>query len=186
MKFSAQKAFTLIELLVVIAIMGMIGTYVLANYRSFGEDQNLKSAVLNVVSLLKIAQTNATTNANCNTQYSATWQVIFSDTKTISLNCLESATSFTKKTLKLDEKVPNISIFSVSGAPAVTSCPVLPFTVGLALLKGTVSFIDNSTSDLGIPKPNCTSLTVTLQNTKLPVGREKSLIIEQGGRIYAQ
>ena len=166
---SVPNAFTLIELLVVIAITAVIGMYALANYRSFGEDQNLKSAVLDVVSLLRQAQSNATTKTICNTAYDATWQVAFSDVKTINLNCLEGAATFTKKILKLDAKAQNISIQSVSGA----SCPDgVPLTISFALLRGNIDFIGYS---------NCALLTITLTNSK----STKSLIIEKGGRIYA-
>lgn len=162
--------FTLIELLVVIAIIAIIGVFSLANYRSFGEDQNLKNAVLDVVSLLRQAQANATTNTICNTAYGATWQVVFSDdAKTVNLNCLEGSTTFTKKILKLDAKAQNISIQGVSG----TSCPLgVPFTISFALLSGNVDFTGYS---------DCTSFAITLTNSK----STKSLTVEKGGRIYA-
>lgn len=173
-------AFTLIELLVVIAITAVIGIYTLANYRSFGEDQNLKNAVLDIQSLLRTAQTNATANVKCNTLFSATWQVEFADAKTINLNCLESTNSFTKKILKLDEKDPNIQIDSISGNPPTVSCPgAPPFsspfpTTSFAPLTGKATL--GSTS--------CTSLTITVKNNK--TGNIKSLTVEQGGRIYGQ
>lgn len=168
------SGFTLIELLVVIAIIAVIGVYTLANFRSFGEDQNLKNAVLEIQSQLRTAQTNATANVVCNTQYGATWKVAYINTTTINLNCLESATSFTKKTLKLDEKDPNLLIQSVSGTPPL-SCPTaLPFTISFDPLTGKIGFGD----------PRCTSLSIILQNSK--TGTTKSFTIEQGGRIYGQ
>lgn len=167
---SIPNAFTLIELLVVISITAVIGMYALANYRSFGEDRNLKNAVLDVVSLLRQAQSNATTMTICNTDYDVVWQVVFSDVKTINLNCLEGATSFTKKILKLDANVQNISIQGVSGI----SCPNgVPFTINFAPLNGNIDFIGYS---------GCTLFTITLTNNK----STKSLNAEKGGRIYAQ
>lgn len=168
---SAQRGFTLIELLVVIAIMSIVGAFTLANFRSFGEDQNLKNAVLDLQSLLQTAQTNAVTNTKCNTQFNATWQVVFSNSQTINLICLESATPFTKKILKLDEQDPNLLIQSVS-ILAGSNCPTVPFTTTFALLKGSIDFGDF----------RCISLSVDLKNTK--TGSSKSLDIEQGGRIY--
>ena len=41
-----MKGFTLVELMVVIAIMAIVGTFAIANYRSFGEDKDLENAVL--------------------------------------------------------------------------------------------------------------------------------------------
>lgn len=177
----------MVELLVVIAIMGILGIYVLANYSSFGEDQNLKSAVLDVQSILKQAQTSATTNAICSTQYGATWQVVLSDTKTINLNCQELLPSpppppFLKKTLIIDEKDPNLSIQSIawigSGCPGES----LPYTINFTLLNGKTDF----------GNANCTSLKITVRNNQISPDcaganavKCKSLNIEQGGRIYA-
>lgn len=185
MKFSA-RGFTLVELLVVIAIMGILGIYVLANYSSFGEDQNLKSAVLNIQSILKQAQTSATTNAVCSTQYGATWQVVLSDT-TINLKCQELLPSplpppFSKKTLIINEKDPNLLIQSIAWTGS--GCPVasLPYTINFTLLNGKIDFGD----------ANCTSLKITLINNQISPDcaganavKCKSLNIEQGGRIYA-
>ena len=169
---AVPNAFTLIELLVVIAIMAVVGVYTLANYRSFGEDQNLKNAVLDVQSMFRAAQTNATANVKCNTGYSATWQVEFVDTKTINLKCQESGTSFTKKTLTLGS---NIAINSVSGTPSV-SCPTgVSFTLTFAPLSGKINFVGYA---------NCTVVTIILTNSKTT--NTKSLVIEKGGRIYGQ
>lgn len=172
---AAPNAFTLIELLVVIAIMAVVGMIVLANYKSFGEDQNLKSAVLDIQSQLRNAQTSATANAKCNTLSGATWQVEFADTTTINLKCQEPSpvplpAPITKKTLTLDT---NIEVQSISGFGS--SCPIAPpFTISFAPLSGKI--------DLG--GANCVWLTVTLINNK--TGSTKPLRIEQGGRIYGQ
>lgn len=169
MKFSAL-GFTLVELLVVIAIMAIVGVFTLANYRSFGEDQNLKSAVLDIQSLLRQAQTNATTKAACNGQYDGVrWWVEFVSATTINLRC--TALTNPQKFLQLGaNNYLNISIDSVSGG---SGCPTeFPFTVNFSPLKGSMAFG-------GV---NCTSLTITLKNTK----STKSLKIEQGGRIYGE
>lgn len=169
MKFSAL-GFTLVELLVVIAIMAIVGVFTLANYRSFGEDQNLKNAVLDIQSLLRQTQTNATTNVICQSQYSATWQIVFLNATTINSTCTEpSASVILKKTLQLG---PNIQIQTVAGS---SSCPaVFPFTVNFSLLSGKMDF--------GVA--NCTLLTITLRNSQ--TNSTKDLTLEAGGRIYGQ
>ena len=169
---TVPNAFSLIELLVVIAIMAIIGAYTLANYRPFGEDQSLKSAVLDIQSLLKQAQTNATTNAICNTGSSALWQVAFSaDGKTLNPDCQESSVSYARKPLQLGANIAIQSAVTGTGS----DCPAaLPFTVNFSLLKGDINF----------GGANCTSLKITLKNNK--TGRTKDLTIEQGGRIYGQ
>ena len=159
-----SRGFTLIDLLVVRAIMAVIGVYTLSSYRSFGEDQNLKNAVLDVVSLLRQAQTNATANVVCNNG-TWPWQVQFVNSTTANLKCSGSA-SVVKSLPPWDQ---SISIQSFSG----TSCPTSNPTVNFIPLKGSIEFIGF---------PNCAALTVTLTNTK----NTKSLIIEQGGRIYAE
>lgn len=179
MKKTAPNAFTLIELVVAITIIAIIGVFVYANYKPFGEDQNLKNAVLDLQSQLRTAQTNATTNLKCNTQFGATWQVEYTDDrKTINLKCREPLSSpspsplptpFLKKTLQLGT---NITIDSVTGA---VGCEVsLPLTISFDPLSSKANF-EGST--------NCTSLGIKLKNSQ--TGSTKFLTIEQGGRIYA-
>lgn len=170
---SLSKGFTLVELLVVIAIMAIIGAFALVNYGSFGEDQNLKNAVLDLQSLFRTAQTNATTNVICSTQYYALWQIYASATS-FYLGCQEpSGFQDLKKTLKINAQDANIKIDSVSGTGA--SCPTSASSllIKFAPVKGSV--------DLGA---NCTLVLIKLKNTK--TSSTKSLTIEQGGRIYAQ
>lgn len=170
MKITA-RGFTLIELLVVITIMGVLGMYAVSNYREFGEDKNLKNAVLDIQSQLRATQTSATTNTICNTISGATWQLAFSSDKvTTTLSCQEpSGPLTTKKTSKLTS---NIIVDSVSGSGTCPSGPP-PFTISFAPLSGQV--------DLG---GNCTFLLITLKNSK--TSATKSLTIDQGGSIYAQ
>ncbi|MBU1000526.1 prepilin-type N-terminal cleavage/methylation domain-containing protein [Patescibacteria group bacterium] len=166
--------FTLIELLIVISIMVTVGVFSLANYESFGEDQKLKSAVLDVQSILRNAQTNATTNVECDTEHSATWQVEFADTETINLKCQKPLdSSILIKGSKLDA---NIGIDAVYGVLSV-DCPSVPppsFTISFAPLDGKIT----------LGETDCKLLTITFTN--INTNTTKSLIIEQGGRIYAQ
>lgn len=179
---SVHNAFTLIELVIAISIMAIIGVITFANYKPFGEDQNLKSAVLDLQSQLRTAQTNATTNLKCNTQSGATWQVEFANVTTTNLKCQEPLpsplptplpTPFLKKTLQLGA---NITIDSVTGA---VDCPAsspftIPFTVSFTPLSSKANFDGFA---------NCTSLGIKLKNSK--TGSTKFVTIEQGGRIYA-
>lgn len=178
-----ERGFTLIELLVVISIMAIIGVFTLANYGDFGEDQNLKSAVLDMQSQLRTAQANATTNLKCNTQSNAVWQVVYTNTPTVNLNCQElplpspTPAPTSKKSWQFGT---NIQIQAVSGKCGIVSdcsnCPsVLPFTISFDPLNGKVSLGSDA---------RCTSLTITLINNNTT--STKALIIEQGGRIYAQ
>lgn len=174
------SGFTLVELLVVITIMAIVGAYSLANFSNFGEDQKLKSATQDVQSLIRQAQSNASTNAQCNTGYSATWQVVLTDATTVNLNCQEPSASpvpILKKTLQLSTNNSQIqTIAGVSPASCPSGSP--PFSSPYP----TVSF-DPLTGKVNFGNSACTSLTITLVNNKN--SSTKDVKIEQGGRIYA-
>lgn len=177
MKKSAH-GFTLIELLVVIAIMGIVGTFALANYRNFGADQNLKNASLDIQSLLRQAQTNATANVFCSTgSGGARWEITFGTAiaTNVSMNCQHSLPSVTptpiiKKTLVMPADI------QIQGLTAA-NCPA-PATISFVPVTGKVEFLNSA----GQVVTNCVSLIVTLQDTKTQ--STKSFYIEQGGSIH--
>lgn len=171
-----KNGFTLVELLVVMSIMAITGIFTLSNFRSFGEDQNLKSAVLDLQSQLRSAQTNATANAICINNGGGTWQVTYSGS-TASVNCQEAgaapAPTSVPKTVTLGS---NIQIEEVSGIPS-SSCPnsaAVPFTISFNPLSGNMR-IGNSSA--------CSSLSIGLMNSK--TGTRRFLTVEQGGKIYS-
>lgn len=194
--------FTLVEILVVITIMAFIGAFSLANFRSFGEDQKLKNAALDVQSLIRTAQINTTSSTicdtsgstlsndpNCITTNSAVWRVCFRDGKIIELQCKKPADSSPaiKKTLDLNSISPDISIGFASGKVSKVSqgiganvvitnpCPTnLGFPISFTSPDGKIVFGDAS----------CTGIQMILTNSK--TGSTKDLIIEQGGRVYVQ
>ena len=170
MRRTAQNAFTLIELLVVLAIMAIAGVSAIANYANFGEDQKLKSAVLDIQNQLRTAQTNATTNVKCDTDYYATWQVEVTNSTTLNLKCFISPNPpNNQKTLQLTANIQLKATESESCSP-----PNLPYSISFTPISGKMDLGDN----------NCTDLRFVLQNTK--TGALKYLIIDKGGRIYAQ
>lgn len=156
-----RNAFTLVELLVVITIMALIAAYTLSNYSSFGEDQKLKNAALDIQSLLRQAQANSTSNLKCQNQDNLGWQVVFTSSYSLDLKCRNSSGTQFVKNFPLPGNI-TISSFTCGFGTAIEFVP----------LYGTMI----STCGSG-------AITVTLSNSKLPV-RTKSLIIEPGGRIY--
>ena len=156
----SATGFTLVELLVVIAIMGIIGTFVLANYRSFGEDQSLKNASLDIQSLLRQAQTNATANVQCSSDNrGALWQVVItSGTSSIDLKCGE---------------------LSPTPTPAPTIKKTLPMPTNIRISTGCAAPVEFSPVTGTIRTCSC---TVTLQNTKTE--NTKSFTIDKGGSIH--
>ncbi len=160
---SAQRGFTLIELLVVIAIMSITGIYTIANYRSFGEDQNLKSAALEIQSLLRLAQSNSTSNLKCQDKPTTNWLVTFASATSLDLNCQNS--TGTIGSLRPPLPLPAKITYTVTSG----SCNN-PISIAFAPLSGAVTASCGSGS-----------ITINLLNSK---GNTKQVIIEQGGRIY--
>lgn len=158
--------------------MAIIGAYAFSNLGSFGEDQKLKNAAQDVQSFLRLAQSNATSNVKCGTQFGALWFVQFADWNTIQLYCRNlPASPSIIKTLKLDTniKIQNVSGIPSSVCPSAGSTVFTSFTIKFVLLTGKII--------IG-PNTRCTSLTITLVNNKNSSTRDMK--IEQGGRIYAQ
>lgn len=153
--------------------MAVVGTFVIANYRSFGEDKDLENAALDVVSFIRTAQTNATTNLKCDTQHGAVWQIEYFSKTVINLNCKEpSASSFANK--KTAQMKTNIEVDSITGSSSI-NC--------LESYGSTINFMFNGQIELG-GNAECASLTATLKNTR--TNSTKEVIIDKGGRVYVQ
>lgn len=163
---SAKSGFTLIELLVVITIMALVGAYALSNFGSFGKDQKLKNDALDVLSLLRLAQSNATSGLKCQSQPALNWRVEFTDTSTIDLKCqyLSGANTITSSSIKSESPAVSTTLYGFTAG----SCASTPTYVSFAPLYGTM------TSDCG-----SYSITIT-------VGGTKQVIIDPGGKIYVQ
>ncbi len=165
---STQRGFTLIELLVVIAIMVITSVFTLANYRSFGDDQNFKNAALDVQSFLRLAQANATSSLKCQDNSNNGWLVTFAMPRNLDLKCqylsgTETIITGSLKNYSLPSN-PDISIQNIMAG----SCTVTQ--VIFAPLYGTMT-------------SNCGSnqITITLKNSKRQI---KQIKIDPGGRIY--
>lgn len=193
----SKFGFTLIELLVVIAIMAIVGTFAIANYRSFGEDQDLKSAALDIQSLLRIAQTNATTGLKCSGNPATTWKVNFFEDS--GQKKVETACQYQGNNNWFDSKIysfkENINLLKICGdssctcqndvssdkrleiwfSPVSGSMIYYSFDVmcGFGMCEGPSSCFKNA--------PN---ISANLKNTK--TDSTKQVIIDKGGRVYVQ
>lgn len=175
MKKAVLNGFTLVELLVVIAIMGLVGMYVLANYGSFGEDQKLKSAVLDIANLLKTAQTNASTNMQCPPSFN-TWLVEFTDSQNLNLKCgaLSGKTYNTSSSLKPLPLPANFSYSVSSGDRLFVNCSY-PALLSFAPLSGAPN-----------PVSPCSDNKIMIILTNNKNSHTSTIFIERGGRIYVQ
>lgn len=183
----AAAGFTLVELLVVITIMAITGVFAFANFGSFGEEQKLKNAALDIQSLLRTAQTNAVTNVICNTQGAANWQVEFLDKKTIKLWCKETSDSAStlKKTLSLETNIEiELAASSLAANEPVTVCPKSAPILTFSPLNNKIDLGGKDLKEASISKFSCDKLIFKLTNTK--TSSTKDLIIERGGRVYVQ
>lgn len=178
------QGFTLIELLVVIAIMAVVTVFTLANFRSFGEDQNLKSAILDVASLLREAQADASTNTKCGNRFGATWQVEFTDTQTLNLKC--SLDTSSQKAVQLNRNSSGIRISNMS-----LVCPGWRLD-GITRFAITFDALSAQTK-LSYPQPDGTWTSTTGCTTRITLTTlvhnssvYKSLTIEPGGRLYEE
>lgn len=206
----APNAFTLVELLVVIAVTSIIGVYTLANYKSFGEDQNLKSAVLDVQSQIRKAQINSTSNTKCNGNATKIWKSIFNSTwrpgpvgpdipNTISTTCVDqSDVTFVQNTFSVQsgmviERICGDDLACPSTASCLRTLDTYNVNITFDSLSGTMSFLDVLVGRPrgGIPcMDTVNSLTILLRNGRRDADcsdltKCKSLILEKGGRIYA-
>lgn len=119
------KGFTLIELLVVISIMAIVGTFTVANFRSFGEDKELANAALDIQSLLRTAQTNASANVKCPNGFTPkNWLVNFISSQRIDLDCADSTGGVSSvKSLALGSNIQLGSIVNDSPMVPPPACP---------------------------------------------------------------
>ncbi|MBI2314652.1 prepilin-type N-terminal cleavage/methylation domain-containing protein [Candidatus Daviesbacteria bacterium] len=163
--------FTLVELLIVVTIIALLSTYALSKYSSFGEDQKLKNASLDIQSLLRQAQANSTSNLKCQNAANLSWLVEYTNSTIetrFDLKCEYS--SGTSNSLKAVILPSSGSISVASFTSGISSCP-----------SGTkVTF----TPLYGTMTSNCNSkaLEVTLTNSK--TDGTKQIKVEPGGRIY--
>lgn len=192
------KGFTLIELLVVIAIMAIVGTFAIANYRSFGQDKDLESAALDIQSQVRTAQTNATTGVKCeNLTALHGWRNDIyrqNDGYKVRLSCIndDTYTPRSKKYLSLPANIiienitvdgstntlPNYFSESPWGGSFAAAVFEPPFTQ-----LSFRCFINYSSEGCSGGTPDG-KLVIRLKNTK--TNSVKSLAIDKGGRVYAQ
>ena len=145
-----RRGYTLIELLVVISIIAILSVIAFVNIKDFSSAQALKKAAGEVQSILRLAQSNASSSTQCNdNSYGVAWGITFAvDQRTITLNCNSNATPY--KTLTFPTGINIQSITSTNPTNNTVVCTLnLPVKVSYSALKGlpTVSNNDHRSSD---------------------------------------
>lgn len=83
-----MRGFTLVELVVVISIMSILFVAGVVNFGTLRENQNLTSATFDLQSLIRLAQSNATSGVQCGSSPAFDWRITILGATDIILSCL--------------------------------------------------------------------------------------------------
>jgi prepilin-type N-terminal cleavage/methylation domain-containing protein len=170
------KGFTLIELLIVIAMLSLIMVVVMPNIRNIRDQQSLNSAVAEFQSHIRLAQNNALSGVKCNssTKGATEWHLTLTATNSykIEASCIEGTSPTKTYTLSSGvavEKVNNcatvidtsIAFYNINGNPLFV-LPAICAITNPAQLEFVLKFTANSSI------------------------ATKKVIVDKGGRVYAQ
>ncbi len=167
------RGFTLVELLIVISIIGILGVLTFANFKDFSQAQILSKAITDTQTILRQAQSNATSSTLCNNTGGLNWGVNFNSSGTgVDLIC--GPADSVQKTINFT----NVKVVSIKGSSCISKLN-LPFKISYSPLYGKVTFTGSD---------NCIALspTITLSITNNKTGEQKSFNITQGGATDAQ
>lgn len=190
MKLSVQ-GYTLIELLVVISIISILAIVGFVNFKDFSSDQVAIKAVGQIQSLLRLAQSNATTSTLCKKtdgtyEGGVSWSLIFRTTdsvdKAIDLAC--GPLNVIQKTYILE----NAIIYSFKGFDC-GSTGTLPFTITYSNITS-ANGVGALTFSYPGASPTCltsTTWTFIVKNTlDTTTTKTKTFILSKGGTIDVQ
>lgn len=182
-----MRGFTLIEILVVIAITAVIGLIALVNLQGFGTDQNLKNQALDLVNILKNAQTNASTSLKCNGNLPISWQTKLSQSGNkivIDTKCQYKNDQGVQPPITVSSKTLSESVLldSINGKATCVSSDLSadPLTLAFTPLTGQINF-----SAFGDCFSTSNEITITLKNSKNQ-SVMTSVVVNKGGGIYVK
>ncbi len=175
MRSAFQSGFTLLELLIVIAVLSLMIVFVMPNIRNIKDEQALNSVVLELQSNIRFAQNNALSGTKCasSNESASEWRFTVIDNSSYQIEA--SCVSGSSPTKSYSFKSQNVVIESINGCtdPALAS-------VSYSNITGSVTMT---------PPPSCATtadmriiLKVSNNNGVSP----KTLVLDQGGRIYVQ
>lgn len=160
-----SSGYTLIELLIVISIIALLSVVGFVNFKDFSANQVAVKAAGQVQTLLRLAQSNATSSTKCNALGSSSWSLVFLDNKAIELRCNPGNSL---------QKVYNLDPGQVQIQCGTTN--IIPTTFTYATGVGTLTI------------SNCSQYPVTLSatNTNNTNVLPKSFKVSSGGAINVQ
>lgn len=165
-----SAGFTLIELLVVISIISILSVVGFVNFKGFSEDQATDKAVGQIQTLLRLAQSNATSGILCGTSGGVPWSLILNSTS-IDLAC--GSTNIVQKTYTLDSSAEIDTIIG-SGCTGSIMPVYLTYSPGVGALTFYAPGASNTCNA-------SVSWTFTIKNTRN--NTTKSFIQSKGGAI---
>lgn len=127
-----RSGYTLIELLVVISILALMTVLGFISYGSFAKDRAADKALIEVQTILRLAQGNATSSTLCNVQPAANWKVVILSGDNLELHC--DPEDISHRTYKLQ----NAEISEIM--PSCGSAVGLPLTVIYSSGNAALSF----------------------------------------------
>ena len=167
-----SAGFTLIELLIVFSLTSILGVVGFVNFKDYAADQVATRAVGQIQSILRLAQSNATSYTNCNGAAVSSWSLSFTSSS-MQLSCNPSGTP---KAYPLTDAAVVITGDSGCAIP-------LPATVSYS--PGTAAQTVTSATALSTCLQSST-ITFTVSNTRNPSSPAKTLKISKGGAINVQ
>ena len=171
-----NNGYTLIELLVVISVIAILSVVGFVNFKDFSSSQIAPKAVGQIQSLMRLAQSNATSSTVCSGVGGATWSIIIKDDKkTIDLACGLASPYSVQKSYILE----NVQVDSIKGSDCATSIG-FPVTFSYSTGIGTLT-VSPSNSCL----TNASLIVLTIKNVK-DATKQNSFTVSKAGAINVQ
>lgn len=171
----------MVELLVVITIMGILSVTSIVYYRSLTSDKMLLKAKDSIQSLLRTAQSNATSGFTCGTvQGASTWSVRITGNTTLELRCNPLSDPITVRTLALENDIQIDTVSTECSGPLQLNEEASLLNIYYSPLLGKVQFEGSDACLADLTRSH--TLTVTLKNAN----SRTSFIISRGGAINAK
>lgn len=170
-----MRGYTLIELLIVMVIMSIIGVTGYVNYKQYSSRQVTSKALGQVQTLLRLAQSNATSSTFCNDNTNTgPWSLVFNQNQTsIDLVCGTSRKTYTLENARIDTIVGS----GCGGSSVIPLTVIYSNGVGAMTFVSQGAFLTCLASD---------TWTFTISNTKNTGTPSKSFSISKGGAINVE